>query len=245
MVDLVKIHEDRVGISESTSAVITLTFDFYDPLYIGGNITNDNNGINFTPDTSDPKRITGFTIKVKDPDQQKVKNQIKLGDMTVNYLSAKAGVAVGSKRPKIETQAGNTPQLPNAPLQPQVFNLDASKLPCLFSGDLLLIKKLDNYQFGMAALEDNDPEEAVPKLHQVIEESGDKDDEYYKPLRHACSHIVLDNANAVKALNQRFNIQCNVDEPVDFTDPNNWRQLYIYAHALKQVADNHIKKILK
>lgn len=72
MTHLVKIAEDRMGISEDEYATLSLTFELYDPLYIGGAIT-DSAEITFTPDTSDSKYITGFTIKVVDPDEKKVK----------------------------------------------------------------------------------------------------------------------------------------------------------------------------
>jgi hypothetical protein len=219
--DLVKVVNEGINMSESVSATLSLTFELYDPLYIGGTITNTGE-IMFTQDTSDPKYITGFVITVVNPSKKKVNSAIRLGNRTVNYLSAKTGVAVRSKRPKVEKQAGTTVQPTNTPKE-RDFDLDASKLPSLFSGNPLLNKKVANYQSGMTALEDNDPEKAVPKFHQVIEKSGLKDADYYQPFRDACSHHVLDNGNAVNALIHRFGIKCRIHEPVDFTDPDNWR----------------------
>lgn len=241
MTHLVKIAEDRMGISEDESATLSLTFELYDPLYIGGAIT-DSAEITFTPDTSDSKYITGFTIKVVDPDEKKVKNAIKLGNRTVNYLSARTGVAVRSKRPKIEKQVGDTPQTKDTS-QLQDFDLDASKLTSLLTGKPSRNKKIDNYQSGMTALNDNDLEKAVQRFHQVIERSGLKEAETYAPLRTACSHHRIDKAGTARGI-RGFDIKCTIGKPVDFTDPDNWRQLYIHAHALKRVADAHMKNIL-
>ncbi len=104
-------------------------------------------------------------------------------------------------------------------------------------------KKVANYQSRVTALGDYDPEKAVPRLHQVIEKSGLKEEEKYRPIRVACSHHKVDNPKHVKGLHD-FKIKCRKGEPVDFTDPDNWQQLYNHAHALKQLANAHIKNIL-
>jgi hypothetical protein len=244
--DISEVVNETMNITESVSTVIFLNFELYDRVHVGGAITGSDE-ITFLRDTSDPNTITGFAIKVRDPDEEKVKSGITLGERTVNFLSALTIRAVRSKRPKIEKQAGNTPQMTttNTPKQqPQVFNLDATKLSSSFSGNDLLNKKLASYQSGMAALEDSDPEKAVPRFHQVIEKTAPKDAEYYQPLRDACSHVVLDSGKAVIALNNDFKIKCTIHKPVDFTDADNWQQLYIHAHALKQVAGTHIQQIL-
>jgi hypothetical protein len=237
------IVDERLDMSEGVSTVIWLNFELYDPVHVPGAITRSDE-ITFFHDT-DPNTITGFAIKVVNPDEAKVKNATQLGNRTVNYLSARTGVAVRSKRPKIEKQVGNTPQITttNAPNQ-QGFDLDASKLLSLFSGNDLLNKKAESYQSGMAALEDNDLVGAVQRFYQVIETSGPPEAGKYKPLRVACSHDKVDDGKAVNALINDFGIRCKIHEPVDFTDPDNWRQLYIHAHALKQVADVHLRKIL-
>ncbi|MGH9989831.1 MAG: hypothetical protein ACREAS_05270, partial [Nitrososphaera sp.] len=67
---------------------------------------------------------------------------------------------------------------------------------------------------------------------------------HYKPLRVACSHDKVDDTKAVNALNNDFHIRCTAGKPVDFTNLDNWRQLYNHAHALKRVADDHLRKIL-
>jgi hypothetical protein len=189
--DLVKVVNEGVSISENASAIISLTFELYYPLYIGGAITNSAE-ITFTPDASDPKYITGFAIKVLDPNEKKVKSAIKRGKRTVNYLSAMTGVAVRSKRPKIEKQTGDTPQTRDTPKE-RDFDLDASKLTSLLSEEPPLNKKAASYQSGMAALEDHDLVGAVQRFYQVIEESGLTEAEKYKPLRVACSHHKVDD----------------------------------------------------
>jgi hypothetical protein len=241
--DLVKKVEEPMKISEDVSAVIFLNFELYDHVYIGGTIRSSDE-ITFIH-ASDAKYITGFTIKVVNPDEKKVKDAIERGDRIVNYLSAKTGLPVRSKRPKIQRQAGNTPQITttNAPNQ-QGFDLDASKLPSLFSGNDLLNKKVANYQNGMVALEDNDLVGAVQRLYQVIENSGLPEAAHYKPLRVACSHDKVNDTKAVNALNNDFHIRCTAGKPVDFTNLDNSQQLYNHAHALKRVADDHLRKIL-
>jgi len=245
VVDLVKIADtDKVGITNHASVVIHLIFEFYDRLFVGGSTITDSADIIFIRDPSDPNYILGVKVRVVNPDKQKYDSAAELGERTVNYLSGKSITPVRSKRPKIEKLGGNIPQIPTSTQQPQVFNLDASKLPSLFSSDSILIQKAANYQSGMTALEDNDLKKAVPCFYQVIENSLPKVADYYQPLRDSCSHDVLDNDRAVKALNNVFNIKCSLHKPVDFTKVSNWQQLYIHAHALKQVADSHMKKIL-
>ncbi len=124
---------EGIGIVESVSVVIRLTFELYDRLYVGGAIDSSNE-IVFNRDPSDPKYITGFAVKTVNPDKKKRIDAIRLGNSTVNYLSSISGVAVRSKRPKIEKEAGNKVQITNTPPQQQNFDLDGSKLPSLFSG---------------------------------------------------------------------------------------------------------------
>ncbi|MDQ3885365.1 MAG: hypothetical protein M3239_07970 [Thermoproteota archaeon] len=244
MTDIKIVVNEGINISESVSTVIWLNFELYDPVHVPGAIT-DSDEITFFRDTSDPNTIAGFAIKVKDPDEQKVKDATALGERIVNYLAGKTLVAVRSKRPKIQKQAGNTPQITttNASNQ-QGFDLDASKLSSLFSGNDLLNKKVANYQNGMVALEDHDLVGAVQRLYQVIENSGLPEAVQYKPLRVACSHDKVDDPNTINALNNVFGIKCTAGKPVDFTDLDNWQQLYNHAHALKRVADDHLKKII-
>ncbi len=235
---------ENIGISEDLRVDIFLNFELYDPVHVPGAIT-DSNQITFFRDPSDPKTITGFSIKVIDPDDQKYKEATALGERIVNLLCAMTGVVVKSKRPKISGKAENMPQItPTNTPNKQGFGLDASTLPSLVSGNELLNKKVESYQRGMAALEDNDPKNAIPAFYQVFEKRGDKTSDYYQSLRDACSHVVLNSANTVNALNNNFNITCTVHNPVDFTNVDNWQQLYKHAHTLKQVADNHLKKIL-
>lgn len=252
MTDIKVVINEGIKISEVVHRVIFLNFELYDRLHINGAITNNNinsNEITFTQDASNPNYITGFAVKVVNPDKKKVKKAIKIGYTTVNYLSAKTGVVVRSKRPKIEKQMGDTVLLQakiTPPPQLSHFDLDASKLSSMLSKmDHLLNKKVAKHQSGMAALEDNDVEKAVPSFHQVIEETEPKKAKYYQPLRTACSHVVLKDTKTIKKLKRRFKIrgvkQC---QPVDFTDVHNWQQLYINAHKLMRVADIHIKKLL-
>jgi hypothetical protein len=130
--DIKVVINEGINISEDVHIVIFLNFELYDPVHVPGAIT-DSDEITFFRDPSDPKTIIGFAIKVINPDEQKVKDATALGERTVNYLAAVTGVAVRSKRPKIQKQAGNTPQTTttNASNQ-QGFDLDASKLPFIF-----------------------------------------------------------------------------------------------------------------
>jgi hypothetical protein len=245
------VNED-VNYSENVSTVIWLNFELYDRLHVGGNIVNNDNNsneINFIKDGSDPEYITSFAIKVINPDEQKRKNGIKLGEMTVNYLSAITGVAVRSKRPKIEKHLGDTTPLQTTDTPQQQlpnFNLDASELPSLLSSTSVVFnKRIDNYQGALAALTDYDLEKAMAQFHQVIEDEPKlkQEDEYYMPLRTACDHHRIDHANTAKKIRD-FGIKCKDGEPVDFTDQDNWQQLYVRTLEIKQISDGYIRKIL-
>ena len=245
MTDLVRHVNEGVRVSVDVSAVTFLNFELYERLYISGSITNNSSEITFIEDASDKKYITGFAINVVNLDKKKVKNAIKLGNRTVNYLSAMTGVAVRSKRPKIERQIGDTspPQTKGTLQQLPNFDLDASKVTSLLSGKPSRNKKIVNYQSGMAAINDNDLEKAVQRFHQVIEKSGLNDAKKYAALRTACSHHRIDVDGTAKAI-RSLGIKCTRGKPVDFTDPDNWQQLYNHAHALKGLADIHMRKIL-
>ena len=102
-----------------------------------------------------------------------------------------------------------------------------------------LNKRIAGYQSGIAALKDNDLERAVQGFYQVIENSGLKEAEEFKPLRHACSHQRVDRKDTAEAI-RKFGIKCRRHKPVNFADPDNWQQLHIHAHRLKKVSDYHI-----
>jgi hypothetical protein len=87
VIDIVKVQNEDVGIAENVSVITSLIFELYDRLYIGGTITNSSE-ITFTQDTSDPKYIIGFAIKVVNPSEKKIKDAIERSNRTVNYLSA-------------------------------------------------------------------------------------------------------------------------------------------------------------
>jgi hypothetical protein len=170
VIDIVKVQNEGVGIAENVSVITSLIFELYDHLYIGGAITNSSE-ITFTQDTSDPKYIIGFAIKVVNPSEKKIKSAIERGNRTINYLSAKTGFAVRSKQPKIEKQTGNRLQTIDT-LVVRDFDLDASKLSSLLTRKSSLNKRIAGYQSGMTALKDNDLERAVQGYYQVIENSG-------------------------------------------------------------------------
>lgn len=241
MIDIVKVQNEGLDIVENVSVITSLIFELYDRLYIGGTITNSNE-ITFIQDTSDPKYIIGFAIKVVNPSEKKVKSAVERGDRTINYLSAKTGFAVRSKRPKIEKQIGNKLQTMDT-LVIRDFDLDASKLSSLLTRKSSLNKRIAGYQSGMIALKDNDLERAVQGYYQVIENSGLKEEKQFKPLRHACSHHRIDGKDTAKAI-RKFGIKCRRHKPVNFTDPDNWQQLYIHAHRLKEISDAYMRKIL-
>jgi hypothetical protein len=243
------IINERMNITEDVIAVIYLNFELYDRLRIGSNIVNNNNSseIIFIQDTSDPEFITGFAVKVKNPNEEKRKTGITLGERTVNYLSALTGRAVRSKRPKIEKQLGDTTplQTTDTPQQLPNFNLDASKLASLLSSTRTIFnKRIDNYQSGLVALTDYDLERAMAQFHQVIEDSELKqEDDYYMPLRNACNHHKIDSVPTANAI-RNLGIKCTTGEPVDFTDQDNWQQLYVHTLTIKQISDGYIRKIL-
>jgi hypothetical protein len=174
VIDIVKVHNEGVGISENASAIISLTFELYDRLYIGGTITNSSE-IAFSQDTSDPKYITGFAIKVANPSEKKTKSAIEHGEKIVNILSAKTRVAVRSKRPRIERD--NTLKISDAPVE-QNFDLNASRLSSSLTGKPSRNKKFDSYRRGIAALKENDLENAIRELHKVIEKTKLNTDEF-------------------------------------------------------------------
>jgi hypothetical protein len=243
---------EGVGIGESVIPVIYLNFELYDRLRIGNNIVNNNNNnsseIIFIQDPSDVEYITGFAIKVKNPNEEKRKTGITLGERTVNYLSALTGRAVRSKRPKIEKQLGDTtpPQTTDTPQRLPNFNLDASKLASLLLSSTRTIfnKRIDNYQSGLVALTDYDLERAMAQFHQVIEDSELKqEDDYYMPLRNACNNHKIDSVPTANAI-RNLGIKCTTGEPVDFTDQDNWQQLYVHTLAIRQISDGYIRKIL-
>jgi hypothetical protein len=242
VVDKVVIINEGMNITEDVSTILSLTFELYYAPHISGAIT-DSNEITFTRGGSDSRSITAFVVKVRDPSKEKIKRGIELGDRTINYLSAITRSTVRSKRPKIEKRVGSTPQTSTTPLNN--VDLDASKLPSLLSSERPVFnKRIDSYQSGLAALTDYDLEQAMAQFHQVIEESELKQEaEYYKPLRHACDHHRIDGSDTAKAI-RNLGIKCTTGEPVDFTDPDNWQQLYVHIIAVKQLSDGYIRKIL-
>lgn len=245
MVDRVMIVDEPVIISENVHVVIWLNFELHDPVHIPGTIT-DSPEIRFFRDAANPNAVTGFAIRLINPDEKMRKKAIRFGDSIVDYLSSKTVVPVRSKRPKIERQVGATTTTTTAPQQqPPKFDLDASKLSTLSSPTSIVFKRIHNYQKGLAALSDHDIEVAMAQFHQVIEKEPNlkHKDEYYKPLRHACDHHRIDDPPTAQKI-RNFGIDCIKGEPVDFTNVDNWQQLYKHTLAIKQLADGYIKQLL-
>ncbi len=233
------VKNETVTISENIPLILAMIFDLYNSVKIGGKITNSKN-IEFTMDPQQPDSIAQFIIKITDPTPQKEKEGLQIASEIVNYLSVVTNRIVKHKLPitrRIRNgMMTNTMSYTVGAFLHKNFDLNANFLDSkLLNKNPDLNKRLQLYNDGLKAFENNDFGGAIQSFYQCIEYTNAPEKSDYLALRDATSHQRIDRPGRIRELNS-IGIIIRVGESLNENDPDNQHILKSKACSLKQIA---------
>lgn len=206
---------------KGTDNIITeyeLVFELKDKIYIGGKIVDSPNIELISDETG--KYMTAFIIRMKNPDEDAVKDADELANRLTNYLGAITRTVVEHKRPRIrkkqKDKTTNTLTFTTDAILVKDQDVDMGKISPFLNSDSRTHQHLFQAQKGLKALQNNDFSEAIRCYCMIIEnqESGKK----YRPLRNVVSHEELDKPYTIDGVVQ-FGITMNKGDHLNFNDP--------------------------
>lgn len=244
---IIMIVNEKIHVSENNISLLVMIFDLYDNVQIGGNIINSPN-LEFIKDPEHPGTIKGFQIKLSNPTIHDEKKAMEIASEITNYLSVKANRIVKHKLPLVRRIRGNG--ITTASISYGVdaylhknFDLDANLLDSkLLNKNPDLNKRLQLYGDGLKELKNNDFAGAIQSFHQCIEKTGLPEEQQYRPLRHAASHIVIDPW-VVKKL-KLMGIKIGLFGSLNENHPDNQIVLKSKSSLLKDVAFHYLESRL-
>jgi len=243
---LVKVNNETVGILENVTASLGIYFELTEPIAVPGTFKNAND-IALEFDSKNTNLLKAFIIKTKDTSDKEIIYALHRASRLTNYLTFKTGLFVFHKQPRrvIDGKIEITPIQGISVFITSLHNLDMTNkdLYNLISNPSKENLQLAHFASGQKALNDKNYDEAIREFFQVIENSGTADKTRYEPLRHAVSHEILDRPTTVSNLNANFNLNVEVGENLDFTDPLVEDFLRKEAKNIREIAWHYLSSI--
>jgi hypothetical protein len=243
-----KISEENISVTDNISITVSLFFELKEKIYIGGDMINAPN-IELVPD-EDKNYLKAFTIKVKDTDDQSIKEATELANRFTNYLSIITRIPVSHKRPRIRKTQGEKSTSTISFTMDAVLvknqDLDVSKLSSFLSSDSRVHQHLKQAQEGLKALLDNNFPDAIRWFFMIIENQNSSDSTKYEPLRNVVSHEKLDYPFTINGV-AKFGISMNNGDHLNFNDPDIQdileREAKNLMNIVISVVENELKNI--
>ncbi|MDQ3969191.1 MAG: hypothetical protein M3275_12445 [Thermoproteota archaeon] len=217
-----------------------LQFEFDEKIPIYGTIT-DSEDIEFLRlEENNNTYVTGFEITIKGSTAQKIADaKEQTAPRLTNILSSITGIAINYKPPKIrKIRNGQTFHVVPTPFtmvyskSVGIDNIDISKLSSLLANESKLNMQLAHAYNGQRAFFSKDFPQAIREFYLVFEYTGRSEEQKYKNLRHAISHVRLDNPDAINDLQINFGIPIQAKQEIDLND-----------QAIKEILGRHASEL--
>jgi hypothetical protein len=239
------------GVNNAKAETSILQFEFDEKIPISGTIT-DSEDIKFLWDEA-KTAVSGFEITIEGSTEEKISNAIEqVASRLTNILSSITGNPINYKPPKIKKiRNGQTSSIVSSTLKIGwlrsigIDNIDISKLSSLLDSDSKLSMQLAHAHNGQRAFFRNDFPHAIREFYLVFEYTGRPEDQKYKNLRHAVSHVRLCDPNAINDLQTNFSIPIQVGQELNVNDPQIKKILYNHTRELRDSVGFYLNGQLK
>ena len=114
----------------------------------------------------------------------------------------------------------------------------------LLKEDSIFNQKLAHAQEGIRALSDNDFAKAISEFWIVTEDENLAVPKNYTNLRHAVNHKQIDGPDAIKDLNDNFNIRMNEGDHLNINNPDIQDILEKEAYDMQKLVFNYLNNEL-
>jgi len=237
------IEEDLNSSMATSGNKVILTFDLEQSIPIGGKIINrsdielvmaGNNCVSIKMIVSDIKKET-------------IDNATEVAERVANYLSHQTNYSTKLKKPRVTVIDGNkATHTLNYTVDTAIFlpcDVDLQNISPLIDSNSILNQRLIRYKEGIKSLNEGDPAKAFQQFHQAIEGSKITEEDYYRNLRHAASHIQLDGKGVSDLA--KFGINMKQGDQLNLNDPKINSILEMEARKLQNIALRYIDSELK
>ena len=233
------------SLSTSTASLnhVSLIFDLEQPLTIGGVITNRSN----EELIMDGGVCKGIKMTVPDTKDETIDLATEKANRIANYLSHQTNFSTKLKKPKItvikNNKAIHTINYTVDTVLAKPCDIDLQNISPIIDSNSPLNQRLARYEEGLKSLTENDSGKAIQNFYQSIEGSGIPEDAQYRILRHAVSHIKLDDKGVIDL--KKFGIIMNPGDYLNLNDPNVQFVLQTEARKLQSIALKYIDTEMK
>jgi hypothetical protein len=230
-----------------------LQFEFDKKISILGTITDTEN-IKFIWDKEkETNAVTGFQITIKQSNEKKI---IHVKEQTAprltNILSSITGNAITYKPPEIKKiRNGQTFTVVSKTMTIEMLrsigidNIDIPKLSSLLYRHSKLSMQLAHGHNGQKAFFSEDYPQAIREYFLIFEYSGCPEEIKYRNLRHAVSHVRLNNKDAIKDLKINFHLPIQAGKELDVNDSRIKNILHKHAREFQHSVGLYLNEQLR
>jgi hypothetical protein len=228
-------------------------FEFDQKVNPGVKIT-DPKEIKMIWDKVDKGALTGFEITITRSTKKKITNvREQTAPRLTNILSSITGIEITYKEPplikfirngKTTTLVAKT--LKSSYLKPiSLESIDISKLSSLLTRYSKLYMQLGHAHNGNRAFHNKDYPQAIREFFLIFEYTGCIEEIKYRNLRHAVSHVRIDDPRAINDLKNNFRIKTKPGEELDVNKPRINAILYENTRDLRNSVGLYLQEQLR
>lgn len=214
-------------------------FNFNKKVYTNVTII-DSKDIKMIWDKKEKNALKGFKITIpKSTDKKRAKVQEETAPRLTNILSSITGIVISYKEPPKVTiiRNGNrtlfvTKTTESRYLKPiNLERIELSQSSSLLTKYSKLYIQLGHAHNGNRAFFNKDYPQAIREFYLIFENTGCIEDIKYRNLRHAVSHVRIDDPRAISDLKNNFGIKMKSGEELDVNKPR--IRAILYKHTRK------------
>jgi hypothetical protein len=229
-----------------------LQFEFDGKVYPGVTIIDSEN-IKLIWDEEDKSAVIGFQITIKESTEQKITDATEqTAPRLTNILGSITGDAITYKPPVIKIiRNGQTFTRVSKTFRSRwlrsisIENIDISKLSSLLNNYSKLYMQLGHAHNGHRAFLNKDYTQAIREFFFIFEKTGSPEDIKYRSLRHAVSHVRLDDLKTLNELKTNFGIIMQPGQELDVNNPEIKEILYKHTREFRHSVGLYMQEQLK
>jgi hypothetical protein len=239
--------------TNNSSETSIVRFEFDKKVYPGVKIA-DSKDIKMIWDKVDKKAPTGFEITIKKSTEKKItKAREQTAPRLTSILGSITGIEITYKEyPTIKiirngrTFTAVATTLKSSYLRPiSLRSIDLSKLSPLLTKYSKSYMQLGHAHNGNRAFHNKDYPQAIREFFLIFEYTGCIQEIKYRNLRHAVSHVRIDDSRAINDLKNNFRIKMKAGEELDVNKPRIKAILHKHAGELRHSVGVYLQEQLR